>query len=449
MDDAPDTPARSPGPAGDGTLDGSPDAAGDGTPDTAGDVALHGGRGATPYATRGAGLGDWTLAAAFLLGLILPGAGLLLGWSDRDDVPLENRAPAPAPSWPVDAAGWQALPTTVEAWFDDSVAFRTALIRAHNALLVLGLGTSPSPKVTLGRDRWMFIGEDDYADVYRRVEPFSAEQLAQWRGILTERRDWLASLGIEYLLVVPPSKCSVYPEQMPARFDVVRGESRLDQLLDDLTRVARLPLVDLAPSLREGSRHELVYYPLGSHWTPPGAYRAYVDIIDALAPRVPSIGAPWPRTNFDELPDDHHQGDNWAERLHIGDLVTQQVKELVPRVRHDIRELRGAAAGLPNLAWRWENDDRSLPRGMLLHDSFGLGLMRDLALNFSELVTVQHQLDPAVVRELIQATRPDVLIEEIVELGIVRRPPVVLEPGGWRSAPADPPGNDAAPPAKR
>ncbi len=371
-------------------------------------------------------LAERVLVVAFLLGLALPGAGLLAGHGDRDDVGRENRSAAPWPDAP-GAEGVARWPAAFSAWLDDSLAFRTALVRLHNALLVLGLDTSPTPRVLLGRDRWMFLGGEDHVDNARRSRPLTADERARWRDVLAARATWARGLGMEPVLLVAPSKSSVYPEQLPARLAPVAERSRLDELLDTLAPV--IDVVDVRDALREAKARELVYYPLGSHWTGPGAHRAYEVLVERLRPRVPGLGAPWPRDAFRAEPHDP-RGDNWATRLHIGDLVTQDTTTLVPLRAPGVRQLDAAAAGFPARVQLWVNDDDTLPRAVLLHDSFGNALLPFLALHFSAVVAVPHRyVDPAVVRQVVESSDADVLVEEIVEYAFVRAPPPDLRPG--------------------
>ena len=180
------------------------------------------------------------------------------------------------------------IPVKFEAFFNDNFGFRKRLIHWLNAVKVSALGVSPSPKVVLGRNDWLFYGDLDIP-YYRAVKPLTVAQLEAWRMQLEERREWLAAREIRYLIVFTPLKSTIYPEFMPPAYNRVGAESRLDQLVAHLKAHSNLTVIDLrAPLLAEKARHQ-IYYRTDTHWNDRGAYIGYQEIMRALRRWLPDL----------------------------------------------------------------------------------------------------------------------------------------------------------------
>ena len=149
--------------------------------------------------------------------------GLDIGYAFK-----ENRVPSPRPELKLDQAVLGEFPIKFEAYFNDKFGFRRRLTQWLNYTKVVLLGDSPSPKVVLGSKGWLFYGDLD-VDLYRRVKPLKLSELENWRHLLESRRDWLAARGIPYLVVIAPSKSSIYPELMPSVYTrVARNQGSIN-----------------------------------------------------------------------------------------------------------------------------------------------------------------------------------------------------------------------------
>src|SRR5262245_15939830 len=197
-------------------------------------------------------LTEVAVIAIFIITISLPLSGKLLGLESAFAL-TENRFPAPFPTF--ELKGWSLVtfPRRFERYWDDSFAFRRHLIRWHS-LAKLRLGLSPSPKVLLGKDGYLFYAAEQSVDYFRAVKPFTAAELVRWREDLEGRRAWLAERGIRYLVVVAPNKETIYPEFMPPEVRPVRAETRLDQLLADLQANSTIEVLDLRGPLRRAKQ---------------------------------------------------------------------------------------------------------------------------------------------------------------------------------------------------
>jgi hypothetical protein len=349
------------------------------------------------------------LSLLFGFAIALPLVATLLfvaGPSPSGDNPDSAQWP-PAPRSLKDVERW---PTRFRRWFKDHYAFRRELIQAHGALLLGGLGVSPSPTVLIGREGWWYYTDDGAMADMVSAEPMSAGDLEAWRVVLQHNRDWLAGQDIPYLFVLAPDKHLVYPEYLPATMRVL-GPPRVSQLTTYLGTHSTVDVIDLLPPLLEQKRVERVFHRTDTHWNDRGALVAYLEIARWMArvrPRAGSVtGAEFERTSTTG------EGRDLPRMLGVQGLVTEENLDVAPRSPRQARIVEPATGGIDLHQARivTEHPDRSLPRIVIFRDSFMTPLIPLLAESCSRCVFLwQNDIDPGVVRD----ERPDLVIHEIV-----------------------------------
>ena len=377
---------------------------------------------------------DLALVAVFLATISLPPVAVLLGAGSTTSL-TEKRAPEalPTPTW--NLHGLEAFPREFDLYWNDTFGFRATLVRSYNRL-ALSLGVSPSPKVVVGTDGWLFVGQEYGAvEYYRATRPFSRDQLVWWQRMLEARRDWLAQRGAHYLFVVAPDKHTIYPEYMPATLNPVRTTTRLDQLLAHLETHSDFRILDLRPALRQAKARDPVYEPLDSHWNDLGAWIAYTEIARRIGVWFPRI-QPLPLSDFDRRWFTG-QGNDLAMLLSLSDVMPGDRLRLMPRVPRRARWLETHDPLPPGsiAVSISETGDPTLPRAVVLHDSFGDSLRPFLAEHFARGVySRQGRFAP----ELVEREHADLVIHEMVERTLMADfpadPPEVTRAGPDASA---------------
>ncbi len=344
--------------------------------------------------------------AAFVLFLALPLADLALSL-DPAPAPFDV-AIAARPAAPRDLASLDAWPERFDAYFRDHFGWRSWLIRRFHQLDFLLFRVSESREVVVGRDGWLFFG-NIAASYQLHNRPFSRDERRRWLRSFVNRQTWLEQQGIHYLFTVAPNKHSIYPEKLPWNLASVGLPSRYEELVELLTEGSGVTPIDLHGPLRAAKARELVYERTGSHWNARGAYLAYSEIFDRLAPAFPQLRrVPWERVTLGR------GGPADLSRM-LG------LEKLLPEER--LAPVAGVRYPRPGV-WRGktlvtEQDDPSLPRAVIFHDSFGVFLAPYLAEHFSHATWVwRDRFDGNLVRRL----RPDVVIEERVERHLMRPP---------------------------
>jgi hypothetical protein len=336
------------------------------------------------------------LVATFLVVLVAPGAGMLLG-VDLQGPRAENRTLAPRPPLAWDWSTLRAWPEAATKYFEDHFAFRSRLVR-WQAELRLAVHGTPSPDVFVGRDGWFFYAEDGAAQDYASQTPFAPDELELWRQTLQHTYDWLRRRGIAYVFVIAPDKHAVYPEFMPPAIARVR-ESRSEQLVAYLRAHTDVPVADLRPALLAAKGGDRLYHRTDTHWNDRGAFVGYQEIVRVLGRQLTI--APLGRDAF--LPrTTRAPGMDLAGMMGLTQALEEEDLMFEPREPPRWRIAEPASADSRYMDWRivTEHEDGRLPRAVVFRDSFGAALVPLLAQHFSRALYLwQYNFDPAVVAQ--------------------------------------------------
>ena len=356
-------------------------------------------------------LKDWCIIVLFAVGIALPALRTMV--QPGSAIPeFENRFAAPAIA--VEPGTIADVPARFEAYWGDRFGFRATLLRWNSKAKARWLGVSPSGKVLIGKEGWLY-----YTDADR---PFTVDELAAWQTALESRNDWLEKRGVRFLVVVAPSANTIYPEYLPEAFIRGAGSSRLNQLIAHLGAHSRVSIVDVRENLRSAKVRERVYCRTDSHWNDRGAFAAYQDIVKALARWFPAL-TPLPRAVFEDVAQEQPGGD-LATMIGLRHALREDVLLLKPRFPLRATSVNPGMTSrkLPpqRVPWAVETGDTSLPRAVMLRDSFGRALIPFLSEHFQRILYLfTDELRPPMVEQ----ERPDVVILEFVERRLMGPPP--------------------------
>lgn len=324
---------------------------------------------------------DVILIAIFLVVVSLPLIGQTLGWGG----PTGKAEPVPRLRT-AEASAW-TFPDRFNTYYSDQFAFRPTLIRWHARAKYLALGVSPSDTALIGKDGWLYYAGDYCLDDYHTTL-FTEVELAKWTDVMQARRDWLAARNIRFLVVLVPDKHVVYPDYLPDALHRAPGPYRLDQLADHLRQHSTVDVLSLRSALAEARRTERIYHKTDSHWNDRGALVGYREIMNRVSAWFPNT-QPLDRAAFTPAA---HVGPGWdlTEMLGLQDEIQEEDLSLVPRQPRRARVVR-PPADVRTKHWNdgliiTEVDDSSLPRLVMLRDSFTSALVPFMAEHFRRAV---------------------------------------------------------------
>ena len=390
---------------------------------------------------------DAALVVLFLAGLWLPLLGVQLGHHGWDIAAAraENRRMAAVPtllrlrdahvtSTKGKLKALATFPGQFKYYLSDHFGFRSLLIRLHGTLMVKGLGVTSNPAVILGKDGWLYLGNDGSLEDWRNIDPFTPDELEQWRRMLEARNAFCARLGIPYLFVVAPSKYDIYPEYMPDALTRVGTQCRLDQLLAYLhQKHSPVQVLDLRVALLEARKVGVrLFQRTDTHWNDPGAFVAYGAIMAAVQQKLPNA-RPLSASDFEPL-STIRPGMDLAGLLGLNDVLQEESLDLRPKVQlrlphveqNDVVPITVAPAA------------RGQPSIVMFRDSFMTTVLPFVAQGFGRGV---YLWEDGFDRKLVEDERPDIVVQEIAQRKLMRpvmeiekTQPIKLVNGRWELA---------------
>jgi hypothetical protein len=351
----------------------------------------------------------------FVLAISLPGIGLVFHWHVMNEQD-ENRKLARLPSLTANREAIANFPAAFTAYFNDNFGFRPTLIKSKAQIELSVFGVSPSARVIVGKNGWLFHSSEYSATGTHLVPPFKTEQMEDWKKLLQGRRDWLAQRGIRYLFTIVPRKEVIYPEYLPDTFRP-QEESRFEQLTTYLKKYSDIQILDLRPALYQAKLRHLVAYKTDSHWNFYGGLAGYQVIITELNKTFPQM-KPITESDFDVRIE--RRNSDLAKLMGLSGKIGED--DPVPYLRERSFSFTTSPITVvdkPVVAWATERKETNLPRLVVFDDSAGRALIPFLPQHFSRGVFVfLPKLDPV----LIEYEHPDIVIQEMGEMGLSSSP---------------------------
>ncbi|MCK5360043.1 MAG: hypothetical protein KAJ95_05420, partial [Gammaproteobacteria bacterium] len=219
----------------------------------------------------------------FLLAIYLPLAGSIMQTSSIR-ASTEKRILATIPAAPDSYKLLKRYPEKFDIYYKDNFGFRSDLLW-YNKIKYL-VGNSPSDKVILGKDGWLFFNGEPFTDLQntiRGIRKLTETELEQYAEVLVARHHWLQAQGIKYLLIIAPNKHTIYREYLPNSLFQVDEETLTDQFFDYIQRHTDVSVLDLRQVLLSQKASETnLYFKTDTHWNHLGANIAQNEIANIL-----------------------------------------------------------------------------------------------------------------------------------------------------------------------
>ncbi len=326
----------------------------------------------------------------------------------------------------------EKFPSQFEAYFNDYFPFRFPITAARSRILYSVFNTSANPSMcAIGKNHRLFLTFGKAQSAQCNLDPFAPGRIELWGKMLAERKKELSARGIKYLFVVVPQAGTIYPESLPNGWHRLAGKSRLEKLQDYLKEKTDIDFVDLRSLFLAAKENGLpLYYTNDGHWNEYGGFLAVQEALAHIGKEFPGVH-PF-RADQYRLTPAVHKGD-LARTLCLEDLLLDKESPHValpePLSSHLNPRAKLPAAikdGLPDWCTAWQSNDKSLPRALILHDSFMTPMQPYLSQKFSyaEYQFAGYPL-PALVFSQKPDIAPNIVIEELCERYIYEREPGV------------------------
>jgi alginate O-acetyltransferase complex protein AlgJ len=278
----------------------------------------------------------------------------------------------------------------------------------------LALGDEQQPKALTGRDGWLFLQHDRNDVIGQHVGRvgLSSADKEKYAQLLARRMDAVARADAVWLLAVVPDKEAVYADALPRAITPTPRRPVHDVL--EIASSVGAPVVYLLDELIAARPDGEVYMRTDTHWNYRGAYVAYREICKNLRGRGVAV------ETLEE------SSIRWWGAPVAGDLGSKLgVKPVVsPFTRVEIRSSRSRLQydnGVRNhgRVKIFEHEGQDGPSCVVFGESFVESVLVFLCHSFARLVFVHTS---AVVSEVIDVERPDVVLNLATERFLIRVP---------------------------
>jgi alginate O-acetyltransferase complex protein AlgJ len=301
-----------------------------------------------------------------------------------------------------------------ESWFNDNLGFRDKFVKANTILQYDMFGKLTKYDTMIGKNNWLYYITPDIIKDYQHLNLLSQQQLIQWGNSLEGINKFLKEKHIPFITMLNLDKKTIYPENYPDSILKVGKVSRTDMLVDYLTKQTNLDFFTPKEALLKAKSQEVVYSPRydNAHWNNYGAFIGYLELMKRVKNYIPNIKIlSWNDFNITR----------YDRKVDIYNAVSFSENDYAFNLKgkRNAVENRGMLDDInliyPNLSHRFENNNKQLPKVLILGDSYLYGfLLPDLAESFSELNFI-HTDNMDKINNLISLLKPDIVIFENVE----------------------------------
>lgn len=179
---------------------------------------------------------------------------------------------------------------SVEEYFKKNTGFRGFFVKLDNQInysIFREFSRNHPRRLILGKDLQLF--EEPYVDLYNRIDVADSDELEKRVAALKLLQESLGRRNVSLLLIVTPSKTTIYPEYIPRRMVMKERLDRRDsyQLLLPLLERHGIRFIDGRKMFLEMKDRGIpqLFPSSGSHWSLYGAY-LFTDRMIAEMERV-------------------------------------------------------------------------------------------------------------------------------------------------------------------
>ena len=365
-----------------------------------------------------------SIALVFMLILILP-----LAFSIFDFIPSEKvKEQRALKSLPEFNLGYlDPFPQQFESYYSDNFELRNHYLILNSWLKLDLLNVAPiSKKAIIGENGWMYLRKD-INEVYLGKNLVDIDKLKNYYEIFKYRKNFLDSINCKYYFVIAPVKVTIYPEFLPLSKYIPRQFSLTDQIVSLLDTVQDFTIIDLRPVLKNAKSDIRLFNKTDTHWNDYGSLLAYESIMNIISKDFPNL-SPHDLSEYsiDSVLTD---GMNMLHMLGIyheirENRVFQENRLLCTPASFKNKSKKGKKNGYTIPEWFslkaeyelvFTNEDDSLPKLLMIRDSFARTVIPYLSEHFSESVYIfdgwHHDFNENIVIE----KKPDIFIQFVLE----------------------------------
>lgn len=307
----------------------------------------------------------------------------------------------------------------MENYLIDHLDVRNNAIRFHNKLNVFVFRSSPSPvKALVGKNNWLYLSGEELR-TFVGTELFTDNELREFKEEIIKRKKIVASYNAKLIIAIVPNKPNIYPEFMPDH--IIKSLSGgYGQQMQSYLKKNGLPVIDLYTTLNENKDHRDIYFKTDNHWNDLGAFVATNAILKVLRTSSPTVKL-LDTLDYPVRVEEKKDG-CLSKMLNVENEIKDVNHRPYPRANFkSAMEKDKRYPVIKDFAYPWEYEevyhqqDTSLPRVLVIRDSFGKALLPYLSEQCHICVGIWDAWNYGLNEAIIKDCKPDFVIYLIAE----------------------------------
>ena len=330
----------------------------------------------------------------------------------------ENRAFSTMPKFELPLH--DSFPGAFDECYSDNFDLRNQFLWFNSKLRFQLFSIPPvDGKAFIVRNGWMYLVKNEM-DTYLGNNMADESKLTRYYDIFSYRKNFLDSIGCKYYVVFVPIKTSVYPEFLPLAKRKTVELTLTDQLVNLLDTVTGLTLIDLRSVFANSKGGERMYHKTHNHWNDYGAYVAYEAILNVISVDFPEV-SPYNISKF-KIESVEINGMGLTRMMGIYDGIYEDnitCKPTFEKVSYEGQKRNYWV--VPKFPYKSEYEmvfttaNNSLPKLLMIRDSFGTTLIPFLSEHFSESVYIFDGWGHRFNEKIVINEKPDIYIQLVLE----------------------------------
>lgn len=360
----------------------------------------------------------YTLILLFLLIITAPLLTYVVPITSTKYANRENRNLTKFPQLNINSL--DQFPGDFDRYFDDNFNFRGEFLKLNNFVKLNLYKESPHNAVILGKQGWMYTRK--YINSYISKKIFSTKELDSIRGMYVDRSTWLKEKNIKNYVFIIPTKYNIYNEYLPSPVYKLRKTNEKEQFINSLNGIDNLKVIDLLPTLQNHKKKSPIrlYHKTDQHWNEYGAFIAYTKIIEELHQDFPEI--PLVNTNDFIIDSVITPGKSLAKTVLLEDKVDEVVLKVKPRHSKSVRfspendyKVTEIFPYKNEFQIHYKTERHTLPKIMLVRDSYANSLLKVLPESFNETVFIWDNWCYRLNEDIVENEKPDIYVTIVIE----------------------------------
>jgi len=225
----------------------------------------------------------------FVVCLSQPLCGLLEGVIETNH---ENRTLASKPDFTI-----ENMDTFIEDYnrfANDHMLLRNNLVTLNNYLDYYIFQQAANTNVILGKNNWLFYANANDGDPigsYKGANLYTEEELAAIADNCAKQKEYMDSLGKEFVIFIAPNKERVYSEYLPDMYGDPSEQYRALQIVNYLRKNTSVKVIYPYEELVQAKAllDTDIYFKTDTHWNSVGAYVGTRVLLHELGIDLPAI----------------------------------------------------------------------------------------------------------------------------------------------------------------